>query len=177
MSHEIHRSAVALNEGVSCSEEALLNPIEPLADVSGLSIGRLAERRVVRSMVRLRWELAFAATTIFVVSGHLLIKAGLNAVTEPIGMGTLAQLANYIFQPMVFGGLAIYSVGCVCWMIAVSKTELSFLYPLTSLNYVLIVLISSILFQEPVSGRRLAGVLLIVGGVVLMNRDPLESQR
>jgi uncharacterized membrane protein len=54
-------------------------------------------------------------------------------------------------------------------MRAVSLKEISFLYPLSSLNFVLIAAASTVLLQETISGQRIAGILLIVLGMVLMN--------
>ena len=68
-------------------------------------------------------------------------------------------------------GLLIYVAGTICWMRAVSEKEISFLYPLSSVNYVLVVAISTTLFHEAVSARRTAGVVVIVFGMILMIRQ------
>jgi len=47
-------------------------------------------------------------------------------------------------------------------MAAVAQKEISFLYPLTSVNYVFVVAISAIYFHEFISTRRGIGVALIV---------------
>jgi uncharacterized membrane protein len=118
-----------------------------------------------------KWWVAFIASAIFVVSGHLLIKAGLNALTAvPPGTGVVGRVLHLLLQPAVAGGLMVYVSGTVCWMRAVSQKEISFLYPLSSLNYVLVAAASAVLFHEVISPRRAAGVLLVVTGMVLMNR-------
>ena len=68
------------------------------------------------------------------------------------------------------GGLSIYLLGTVCWMSAVAQKEISFLYPLTSINYVMVVATSFLLFHEVVPMRRILGVAVIVMGMILMNR-------
>ena len=55
-------------------------------------------------------------------------------------------------------------------MIAVAQREISFLYPLSSINYVLVVIISYVMFSEAISLQRASGVAVIVLGMVLMNR-------
>jgi uncharacterized membrane protein len=120
-----------------------------------------------------RWWVAFAASTVCVLSGHLLIKAGLNASTHVASAPSLSErVLQILVQPQVITGLVIYLMGTVCWMAAVSKKEISFLYPLTSVNYVLVVACSTVLFHEIPTIRRLAGVATIVLGMVLMNRGP-----
>ncbi len=123
----------------------------------------------------LPWWVPFAASTIFVTAGHSLIKAGLNgAKALPAGSGLIAIILHILLQPAVLGGLTIYLLGTVCWMAAVAQKEISFLYPLTSVNYVFVVAISAIYFHEFISTRRGIGVALIVAGVILINRKSRE---
>jgi len=118
-----------------------------------------------------QWPVAFAASTIFVVCGHSLIKAGLNAAAAGAsGTGLAGRIAHVLFQPLVIEGLLIYFLGTICWMMAVAQKEISFLYPLTSVNYVMVVGTSVVFFHEVISARRALGVVVIVLGMVLMNR-------
>jgi uncharacterized membrane protein len=71
-------------------------------------------------------------------------------------------------QPAVDLGLLVYVFGSACWIIAVSQKEISFLYPLSSVNYVLVALASTLLLSEPLHARRVEGVLLIAFGMVLL---------
>jgi drug/metabolite transporter (DMT)-like permease len=118
-----------------------------------------------------QWPVAFAASTIFVVCGHSLIKAGLNAAASGASGTDLAgRITHVLFQPLVIEGLLVYFLGTVCWMMAVAQKEISFLYPLTSVNYVMVVGTSAVFFHEVISARRAIGVVVIVLGMVLMNR-------
>ena len=125
-----------------------------------------------------RWWIAFAASAAFVVAGHLVIKAGLNSLTPSVhDAGLAARLLHAILQPQVLGGLLIYGMGTVCWMRTVSQKEISFVYPLSSVNYVLVVAASTVFFPEVVSPKRAAGVLLIVLGMILMTRQSGETRQ
>lgn len=123
-----------------------------------------------------RWWMAFAASAVFVVSGHLLIKAGLNSLASAGGDLLALRLLHTLLQPWVLGGLLIYVLGTVCWMRTVSQKEISFVYPLSSVNYVLVVMASTTFFQEVISARRAAGVVTIVLGMILMTRQSGEDQ-
>jgi len=137
---------------------------EPVADIVLRFVGR--------------WWIAFAASAVFVVAGHLVIKAGLNSLPPLVhGSGLAARLLHAILQPQVLGGLLIYGMGTVCWMRTVSQKEISFVYPLSSVNYVLVVAASTVFFQEVVSANRAAGVLLIVLGMILMTRQSGETRQ
>jgi uncharacterized membrane protein len=143
---------------------ALLDP--PVE--SGLA--QPARKSMFRAIIA-RWWVAFTASSLFVVSGHLLIKAGLNTAAVTVApVAGIARIAHMAFQVEVVAGLLIYFLGSVCWMIAVAQREISFLYPLSSINYVLVVMISYVLFSEAISWQRVSGVAVIVLGMVLMNR-------
>jgi len=117
------------------------------------------------------WWLAFFLATMMSVGGHLLIKSGLNSIDEVSLHGTFStRLGVDLSQPAVLGGLLIYGLGTFFWMVSLAQQELSFLYPLTSVNYILIVVASALFFHETITLRRCGGVILIVVGVVLMNR-------
>jgi len=127
------------------------------------------------SGLALPWWVPFVASTIFVTAGHSLIKVGLNgAKALPAGSGLIAIILHILLQPAVVGGLTIYLLGTVCWMAVVAQKEISFLYPLTSVNYVFVVAISAVYFHEFISTRRGIGVALIVAGVILINRKSRE---
>ena len=139
---------------------------------SALPTQRTRLRRHIGAMLG-HWSVAFSLSCVCVVSGHLMIKAGLNAAsaTHP-GTGVTMHILHLLLQPRIVAGLAIYLFGTACWMIAVSQKEISFLYPLSSVNYVLVVIASALLLSEPVSLRRGEGVLLIVLGMLFLNRRP-----
>ncbi len=141
---------------------------EPLAAPAPIS----AIRKLVAA-----WWIAFSLSSICVVSGHLLIKAGLNASATSHVMASSfgGRILHIIIQPEVITGLMIYMFGTACWMAAVSQKEISFLYPLSSVNYVLVVAASALLFAESISKRRASGVLLIVIGMILLNRRPRKE--
>jgi uncharacterized membrane protein len=143
---------------------ALLDPPVESAPVQPVA------KNVFRAIIG-RWWVAFTASSLFVVSGHLLIKAGLNAATATASQAVgVSRIVHSVLQVEVIAGLLIYFLGSVCWMIAVAQREISFLYPLSSVNYVLVVMVSYLLFAEAISWQRASGVTLIVLGMVLMNR-------
>lgn len=141
-----------------------------------LESGQIGERslrapQVSSLTLQCRWSVAFLGATVLVVSGHLLIKGALNATALAApGTSLWKRLGGILFQPLTLEGLFIYALGSLCWMVAVAQKDVSYLYPLTSLNYVLVALASVVLFQESLSIRRGAGIVLITLGVLLMNR-------
>lgn len=130
------------------------------------------------SAVRCRWEIAFVAAALLVVCGHLLIKSGLNEVALlPAASGLASKLALILHEPLVWTGLGVYGLGTLFWMAAVAQTELSLLYPLTSLNYILVAFLSYALFQETISMRRGLGIATIALGMVLLTQSRQKRSR
>lgn len=56
------------------------------------------------------------------------------------------------------------------WIAALTKFDLSFAYPFTSLAFVMVMFISYYLFSEPLSWQKLLGTLLIVIGTFFVAR-------
>lgn len=78
--------------------------------------------------------------------------------------GVLAALR----RPFLWLGILCFIGFYGLWFVVLSKVELSTAYPLTSLDYVLVTICSSVLLKEKVGARRWAGVACIVAGVVLI---------
>lgn len=103
-------------------------------------------------------------STICSVTGQLTLKKGMNKISGDSGGLLLQRMA---FSPWVIGGLAVYGTGVLFWLMALSRLEVSYLYPFAALGYAGITLGSSLLFHEPISRTRLAGIALIIIGVMI----------
>lgn len=123
---------------------------------------------VVRGKHQAEW--AVFGSILLAVVGHLLIKFGLNAVskTAVFHLGLIHRVLVYVLQPAVFFGLATYALGTLLWVLAVSKREISYLFPLSAMNYVLVAIGGMVLFGEAIPVGRWLGILVVVAGVVLM---------
>ncbi len=100
------------------------------------------------------------ASLLLGVAAHLLLKhgvAGVLARPEP--------WAPFLWLGL---GLGVYAAGTACWMVCLRHLDLSYAYPYTGLNYVLILLGSWLVFEDAPSLGRLAGVALICAGTLLM---------
>ena len=114
-------------------------------------------------------DLAVFGAVILAAVGHLMIKAGLAGALAAASHATmLGRLFVYFSQPYVLLGLAIYGIGTAMWILAVSKHDISYVYPLSALNYVLVTLGGRFLFSESIPAKRWAGVVVVVVGVALM---------
>ncbi|HLJ90385.1 MAG TPA: hypothetical protein VKZ53_26490 [Candidatus Angelobacter sp.] len=123
------------------------------------------------------WQAAALGAIALASCGHLLIKLGLTSAAQgAIGLGLLAKIAHYLLQPIVVGGLAVYGLGTALWIYAVSQRNISFLYPLTALNYVIVTLGGKFLFGEVIPSGRWIGIGVVAIGVGLLQLSAKETQ-
>lgn len=119
--------------------------------------------------LQLSWGWSAIGAILLASCGHLLIKLGLVAALHGTAYpGLLERVLHYLLQPAVAAGLAIYGLGTLLWISAVSRRNISFLYPLTALNYVLVSVGGKVFFGEHVSTGRWIGIAVVVAGVALM---------
>lgn len=104
------------------------------------------------------------------VLGQLVLKRGMTALGAQSLNGTnIVDVAlRMLLSPWVLGGLAIYVAGTFFWLMVLSRVDLSFAYPMTSLSYLLIVLSSWYFLGESISPLRIVGVVTIIVGVSLI---------
>jgi multidrug transporter EmrE-like cation transporter len=113
-----------------------------------------------------------AITIIFSVAGQLMLKHATNYLGEmPDNLRDGAVfLLRALIDLYVIGGFLFAFIASVAWIGAVSKMELSFVYPFTSLNFVLVLIFSALLFQEQINASRVIGILAICIGVYFISR-------
>lgn len=105
------------------------------------------------------------------VCGHVLLKAGMNKIGVISPLGFFNQFSKIISTPFVFLGLIAYVASVAMYMVVLSRTNLSYAYPvLNSTAFVLIVLFSWQIFREPFSTFKWIGIALIFVGVLLIGR-------
>jgi multidrug transporter EmrE-like cation transporter len=100
------------------------------------------------------------------VSGQFLFKCGLNR--EGGGIDLSWRIVHIMFTPYVAAGLACYVLSTFTWLSALSKVPLSFLYPMLSLGYLIIFLISVFFLHEQYTHTKLLANLLIIAGIILL---------
>lgn len=112
-------------------------------------------------------------SVLLTVSGELLLKHGMNlhGTFVPQISTLIPNLVRIFSNPFVLLGFALIFSASILWLSVISRVPLSTAYPMLSLGYVLTVLLSGIVLREAVPIAKVAGVLLIVSGVVLVARS------
>lgn len=89
---------------------------------------------------------------------------GSLSLTEPKALLALA------FNPWLIAGLVLYGLSVVNWVVVLSRLDLGIAYPLMGAGYILAYLAGVYWFKEPTSATRLAGIVVIIVGVILLTR-------
>tara|TARA_A100000171_G_scaffold52947_1_gene74492 strand:- start:845 stop:1219 length:375 start_codon:yes stop_codon:yes gene_type:complete len=74
-------------------------------------------------------------------------------------------------NPAIIGGLFLYVLSVGFWMMALSRVDVSYAYPLSSLGYVFTALAGYWFLQENLSATRILGIIVILGGVYLVSKS------
>ncbi len=78
-----------------------------------------------------------------------------------------AFLFNLLLNPWIISAFAAALLASVFWMAAMTKLQLSHAYPFMSLAFVLILMASGLFFHEPITPLKIAGIMLIVLGIIV----------
>ena len=104
--------------------------------------------------------------------GQISLRYGASRLGDlRVGYGLASSLLGAfkgIFTPYVFLGLLLYAVSAVLWIFVLNQVRLSFAYPMISLSYVLVVLLSALILGERVPTVTIGGLILICLGVSLI---------
>lgn len=103
------------------------------------------------------------------VIGQLSMKKGMNIIGNIAVKDILStRIFEILLQEYVFIGMVFYVLASLLWLVILSQEELSFVYPLISIGYIITAILSKFLFNESLSLFRFLGILLIFGGVYLI---------
>lgn len=105
------------------------------------------------------------------VSGQIAIKAGMKQIGYINSANLLSLTLKSFTNVYVILGLLSYALAAVSWIIVLSRVDLSYAYPMLSLGYIVILLISIFFLNEVVTTMRITGTILIIVGVSLIFRS------
>jgi drug/metabolite transporter (DMT)-like permease len=107
----------------------------------------------------------------FETMGVILLSKGLKALDGPNGysIGEIARLVGRaVTSRNIVVGVAFEAVFFVCLLIMMSRADISFVWPLTSLTFVFSTIAARFVLHEQIDGLRWAGVMLIMLGAGLI---------
>ena len=108
-------------------------------------------------------------TILLTVYGQLIIKwQVLQAGTLPEeGSEKIWFLMQFLINPWVVSAFLAALLASLTWIGAMTKLQLSHAYPFMSLAFVLVMLFSGWLFNEPITTPKVIGVALVILGLAV----------
>lgn len=108
---------------------------------------------------------------------QLVMKWQMNEIGAlPAGLSPKALvLGHAILRPWVLTALFATFMSGVCWMVTLTKFDLSYAFPFTALNFIVMFCAGALLFGEQPSMAKLLGTLLVLGGVMIIVLDTPRS--
>ena len=106
--------------------------------------------------------------------GQVIWKQGMSNMDKIDRVDDLAKfetIINIFTNKYILLGMLLYGSAFLLWLAAMSTLDISFMYPLLSLAYVITALMAVLFLGEHVSAIRWAGILLVIIGCVLITRS------
>lgn len=112
-------------------------------------------------------------TVLLTVYGQFVIKWQVTLL-GPFPFGVFQRLhyfSQVLQSPWILSALLASFLAFISWVVALSKFDLGYAYPLTSLSYILVSLIGWYFWGEALSFVRIVGLCLIIIGVAISSTN------
>ena len=108
-------------------------------------------------------------TIVLTVYAQLIIKWQVS-LCGPLPEQTIEKI-KFLFllllNPIIISGFISAFLASLAWMAAMSKFDLTYIYPMTSLSFAIVLIFGGFLFNEPITINKCLGVSLIIAGTYL----------
>ena len=111
-------------------------------------------------------------TITLTVYGQLVVKWQVDlAGAFPVeGGDRIIFLLRLLINPWVISSMAGALLAGIAWMTALTRLHLSHAYPFMGMTFIAVLILSGVLFNEPMTWQKTSGVLLIMSGIALSSQ-------
>ena len=121
----------------------------------------------------------FALTLVLIcvlagAAGQILWKEGMSNLGRINGIGDLLQVKTVwdIFtNKYILLGIILYAMSVFLWLGAMSTLDVSFMYPLLSLGYIVTAILALVFIGENITLLRWAGIVVIIAGCFMITKS------
>lgn len=120
---------------------------------------------------KMAWAMV-ACTVLLTTYGQLVLKWQVSAPAPPWldFASRLPPLLQLLLRPWVISAFVAAFAASLCWMLALSRLDLSQAYPFMALNFLLVCALAVPLFGEQITAARLVGLGLVIVGLVFISQ-------
>lgn len=105
-------------------------------------------------------------STFITAAAQILIKIGSGRIGAHATL--FDTLIGLVTVPPLFAGYALYGIVTVIMILALRHGELSVIWPIISLSFVWVAILSVIVFHESMNFAKVGGIAVIITGVAIM---------
>ena len=111
-------------------------------------------------------------TLLLTAYGQLILKWRINLLgTFPDQFKLqLCYLGKALIDPYIISSFIAAFLASLTWIAALTKFEISYAYPFMSLSFILVLVFSYLLFNEPLTLNKIMGIILIMVGLYFASR-------
>jgi undecaprenyl phosphate-alpha-L-ara4N flippase subunit ArnF len=108
---------------------------------------------------------------IILLLGNISWKMGLVKMNGfMVGSKTpLESVLALLYSPWMWLGGVFYIIGTLWWFYVMSKENLSYIYPMVSIGYILTAIAGIVIFKETVSATGWIGMFIVMVGFVVLS--------
>jgi len=97
------------------------------------------------------------------VAASTLLKIGSRTVNFEGGL--MGIILGYLSSPIIIGGFVTYGLAALLWVYCLSAFDLSYVTFVSSIQYILLIAVSILIFHEQISLMKWSGCVFIMIGV------------
>lgn len=83
----------------------------------------------------------------------------------------LPLISNLLLNPFVVAGVFLHILALFTWLYVLKHVDVSYAYPFISMGFVVVLVLSYLLFNEAINMYRIAGVALIILGIISIGKS------
>ena len=110
-------------------------------------------------------------STLWGTIGHILFKKSVDKLEQP-NLRSLGSYSSFAFSiikmPMIWFGIVFVAIGVVFYIFALALGDLSVVYPVDSMRFLVTMYFSRIFLGEKIDRMKLVGTLLVFAGIILV---------
>jgi len=111
-------------------------------------------------------------TIVLTVYGQLIVKWQVSLAGDfpAAHWDKIMFLGKLMLNPWVISSMVAALLASFTWIAALTQLQLSYAYPFMGLTFVLVLLLSTLFFQESINWFKISGVALIITGITLSSQ-------
>lgn len=110
----------------------------------------------------------FLVTILTSTTGQVFLKVGALQLGRVTSSNAVSHILGILTNLQILVGLALYGLSAVLYILILTRVNLSVAGPAVAIGYIFSVAIGYFVFREALPVHRVAGLGLIVAGVILV---------